>query len=221
MLWCGVLCCVVLWRVVLCCAVACCGVCSPFHVWEWVPFSLCPLSHSLLLSFREWPAEVHRITGAGRQSPVRQTELIIGIRHVHNEVSAWTSRTTLRWWTASKTTCSTEHDSVRHLTGKIPGNTARQPVVKCHHGLSSRRIRSMRGVLKQLTEGGPRPTSGCPDSIRRERRRRSPASPHSVPRCWATWRTPRQLTAEARGALSGQSLHVSGLRPCSSQNREL
>ena len=37
------------------------------------------------LSFRVWPAEVHRITGAGRQSPVRQTELIIGIRDVHSE----------------------------------------------------------------------------------------------------------------------------------------
>ena len=71
------------------------------------------------LSFRVWPAEVHRITGAGRLSPERQTELIIGIRDVNSEVSAWTSRTTLRWWTASKTTCSTAQVSVRHLAGKI------------------------------------------------------------------------------------------------------
>ena len=51
------------------------------------------------------------------------TKLIIGIRDVHTEVSAWTSRTTLRWWTASKTTCSTAQDSVRHLAGNKNAST--------------------------------------------------------------------------------------------------
>ena len=127
-------------------------------------------------------------------------------------------KTTLRWWTTSKTTCSTAQISVRHLAEKIlqgvvaaeaklrrqdqpsqssavPRNAATQPHVKCYQGLSSRRIRSQ--WVRQLPAATvvhapcaqatyrrrPRPTSGCPDSIRRERLRRSPASPHSVPRC--------------------------------------
>ena len=110
-LCCGVLCCVVLWRVVLCVLL--------FMFGNGFPSRFVHFSFVASLSFRVWPAEVHRITGAGRQSTVRQTELIIGIRDVHNEVSAWTLRTTLRWWTASKTTCSTAHEFVRHLAGKI------------------------------------------------------------------------------------------------------
>ena len=88
----------------------------PFMFGNGFPSRFVHFSFVASLSFRVWPAEVHRITGAGRQSPVRQTELIIGIRDVHSEVSPWTSRTTLRWWTASKTTCSTAQVSVRHLT---------------------------------------------------------------------------------------------------------
>ena len=109
------LCCVVLW-----CGVLCRGEC--YHLFMFgngFPSRFVHFSFVASLSFRVWPAEVHRITGAGRQSPVRQTELMIGIRHVHSEVSVWTSRTTLRWWTASKTTCSTAQVSVRHLAGKI------------------------------------------------------------------------------------------------------
>ena len=76
----------------------CCGEC--YHLFMFgngFPSRVVHFSFVAFFSFRVWPAEVHRITGAGRQSPARQTELIIGIRDVHSEVSAWTSRTTLRW----------------------------------------------------------------------------------------------------------------------------
>ena len=95
--WCGsrvvVLCCVV-----LSCGVVCCGECYHLFMFgDGFPSRFVHFSFVASLSFRVWPAKVHSITGAGRQSPVQQTELIIGIRDVHSEVSAWTSRTTLRW----------------------------------------------------------------------------------------------------------------------------
>ena len=55
-------------------------------------------SHSLLPSLFVYG--LRRCTASlelGDSRPYGQTELIIGIRDVHSEVSAWTSRTTLRW----------------------------------------------------------------------------------------------------------------------------
>ena len=95
------------------CGVVCCVVVSVitfFIFGNGFPSRFVHFSFVAFLSFRVWPAEVHRITGAGRQSPVRQTELIIGIRDVHSEVSAWTSRTTLRWW-------DSEQDHLQHGAG--------------------------------------------------------------------------------------------------------
>ena len=110
-LWCGVVWCVVLWCVMYVITFSCL-----------VMGSLLALStsHSLLLSLFVYG--LRRCTASlelGDCRPVRQTELIIGIRDVHNAVSAWTSRTTLRCWIASKTTCSTAQVSVRHLAGEI------------------------------------------------------------------------------------------------------
>ena len=106
---------------VVCCVVWCVLLCDACHhlfmFGNGFPSRFVHFSFVASLSFRVWPADLHRNTGAGLQSPVGQTELIIGIRDVHNEVSAWTSRTTLRWWTTSKTTCSTAQVSVRHLAG--------------------------------------------------------------------------------------------------------
>ena len=59
------LCCVVLW-----CGVLCCGEC--YHLFMFgngFPSRFVHFSFVASLSFRVWPAEVHRITGAGRQSP--------------------------------------------------------------------------------------------------------------------------------------------------------
>ena len=74
-----------MFRVMLCCVLCVVGLCV-------ITFS-CLVMCSLLvhfsfiasLSFCVWPAEVHRITGAGRPSPVRQMELIIGIRDGHKK----------------------------------------------------------------------------------------------------------------------------------------
>ena len=105
----------------------------PFMFGNGFPSRFVHFSFVASLSFRVWPAEVDRITGAGRQSPVRQTELIIGIRDVHSEVSACTSRTTLRWWTASKTTCSTAQVSVAQIPSEENDGVALQPLrIVCH-----------------------------------------------------------------------------------------
>ena len=103
--------------VLLSCGVVCCVMCDVcYHL---VVFGNGFPSRFVHFSFVASFSCMACGTEAGRQSPVRQTELIIGIRDVHNEVSAWASRTTLRWWTASKTTCSTAEVSVRHLAGEM------------------------------------------------------------------------------------------------------
>ena len=150
---------------------------------------------------------------------VAHTELIIGIRDVHSEVSAWTSRTTLSggqrsrpparrrfpfdtwleryckvWWqrkrkwrsvySLTRSTFTVLRRSWKHCNTascKMPSRSF-QTVESEVSGYDNYHLRRLCMRLATYRRW-PRPTSGCPDSIRRERRRRSPASPHSVPRC--------------------------------------
>ena len=92
--------------VLLSCVVLCCS-CRCGVVWVSVitfsclgdgfPSHFVHFSFVASLSFRVWPAEVHSITGAGRQSPYSRPNSSSESETLHSEVSAWTSRTTLRW----------------------------------------------------------------------------------------------------------------------------
>ena len=145
----------------------CCGVCYHlFLVWQWVPFSLVHFSFVAYGSFRvgaphhqSWATVARAADRTHHRNPRRpQRSFCVDFENDTEVVDSEQDhlqhgagfRSTPGWkdtarcgGSGSETAevCPRWQDQPSQSSA-VPGNIATQPLVKCHHGLSGRRIRS-------------------------------------------------------------------------------